>query len=42
MISHKISPSWANEVIEEEKRHGVPEGTIRERKNQIQNLVMWL
>ena len=33
MISRKIIPSWAHEVIEEEKRHGVPKGTIRERKN---------
>ena len=32
MISHKIRSSWAREVIEEAKRHGVPEGTIRQRK----------
>ena len=32
MISHKRIPPWAREVIEEAKRHGVPEGTIRERK----------
>ena len=32
MISRKRKPSWACEVTEEEKRHGVPEGTIRERK----------
>ena len=33
MISRKRRHVWACEVIEEEKRHGVPEGTIRERKN---------
>ena len=32
MISWKRKPVWAREVIEEAKRHGVPEGTIRERK----------
>ena len=32
MISHKWRPSWAHEVIEEAKIHGVPEKTIRERK----------
>ena len=32
MISHKIRPSWAREVIEAAKRHGFPEGTIRGRK----------
>ena len=32
MISRKRRPPWAREVIEEAKRHGVPEGTIRERK----------
>ena len=33
MISRKRSLSWTREVIKEEKIHGVPEGTIRERKN---------
>ena len=33
MISQKRKHAWAREVIEEAKRHGVPEGTIRERKN---------
>ena len=33
MISWKRKPAWACEVIEEAKRHGVLEGTIRERKN---------
>ena len=33
MISRKRRPAWAREVIEEAKRHGVPEETIRERKN---------
>ena len=32
MISQKRKPFWAHEVIEEEKGHGVLEGTIRERK----------
>ena len=32
MISQKRKPTWAHEVIKEEKIHGVPEGTIRERK----------
>ena len=32
IISRKRKPAWACEVIEEAKRHGVPEGTIRERK----------
>ena len=32
MISRKRKPTWAREVIEEAKRHGSPEGTIRERK----------
>ena len=31
MISRK-KPAWAREVIEEAKRHGALEGTIRERK----------
>ena len=34
MISLKINPAWACDVIEEAKRHGAPEGTIRERKKQ--------
>ena len=34
MISRKIRSAWAHEIIEEEKRHGVPEGTIRERKKR--------
>ena len=33
MISQKRKPAWSREVIEEAKIHGVPEGTIRERKN---------
>ena len=33
MISRKRRLSWAREAIKEAKRHGVPEGTIRERKN---------
>ena len=33
MISCKRIPVWAHEVIEEAKIHGVPEGTIIERKN---------
>ena len=33
MISHKRRPAWAQEVIKEAKIHGVPEGTIIERKN---------
>ena len=33
MISRKRKPIWDCEVIEEAKRHGVPEGTIQERKN---------
>ena len=33
MISCKRRPSWSFEVIKEAKRHGDPEGTIRERKN---------
>ena len=32
IIYWKRKHVWAREVIEEEKRHGVPEGTIRERK----------
>ena len=32
MISHKRRPAWAHEIIEEEERYGVPEGTIRESK----------
>ena len=32
MISRKIRNAWAHELIEEEKRHGVLERTIRERK----------
>ena len=32
MISWKRKPVWACVVIEEAKRFGVPEGTIRERK----------
>ena len=32
MISHKRIPTWAREVIEEAKRHGAPEGTIKEIK----------
>ena len=31
MISQKRKPAWVREVIEEAKRHGAPEGTIRER-----------
>ena len=33
MISRKRRHAWAREVIEEAERLGVPEGTIRERKN---------
>ena len=32
MISRKRKHVWDCEVIEEEKIHGTPEGTIRERK----------
>ena len=32
IISRKRNPSQAHDVIEEEKRHGDPEGTIREMK----------
>ena len=32
LISRKRKPTWAREVIEEAKRHGAPEGAIRERK----------
>ena len=32
MISQKGKHVWAHEVIEEEKRHGVPKETIQERK----------
>ena len=41
MISRKRKPTWAREVIEEAKRHGVPEGTIQER-SQSHTLVIWL
>ena len=34
MISSKRSPSWDRELIQEAKIHGVPEGTIKERKKQ--------
>ena len=33
MISRKRKPAQASEVIEEKKRHGSPQGTIKERKN---------
>ena len=36
MISRKRKPAWAHEVIEEAKRHGVPEGS------QSHTLVIWL
>ena len=42
MISHKRRLAWSCAVIEEEKRHGVPEGTIRERNKPNNTLVMWL
>ena len=32
LISRKRKPSWACELIEEEKIHGSPEGAILERK----------
>ena len=35
MISRKRNPTQAHDVIEEAKRHGVPEGTIRERKKPM-------
>ena len=31
LISWKRKPPWAHEAIEEEKRHGAPEGAIQER-----------
>ena len=34
IISRKRQPAWAHEVIEEEKRDGAPEGTIKERNKQ--------
>ena len=33
MISRKIKLAWTHELIKEARRHGSPEGTIRERKN---------
>ena len=33
LISQKRKPTWAHEISKEAKRHGVPEGIIRERKN---------
>ena len=35
MISRKRKHDWACDVIEEEKKHGSPEGTIRERKKPM-------
>ena len=32
LISQKRKPTWAHEISKEAKRHGVPEGIIRERK----------
>ena len=32
LISQKRKPSWAHEISEEAKRHGAPQGAIREKK----------
>ena len=34
LISRKRKPAWAREAIEEAKRHGAPEGAIREKKRE--------
>ena len=42
LISRKRKPVWAYEAIEEAKRLGSPEGTIRERKKPSHTPVTWL
>ena len=32
-ISRKINPAWEREIIQEEERHGAPEGSTRISKN---------
>jgi hypothetical protein len=32
MISHKINLAWVREIIQDAKKYGVPEGTMRQRK----------